>query len=217
MTHASMLKTRRKNQARKKEIHRAEKARKFARQALDTALHAGQPHAIGTAHCALGRVLPREEGLAHLEQAVSVLRHTPFRWNLATAELALGAALRRDNQRARARELLSSALDYAARNGAAPIEEQARAELRLTGARPRRALRTGIEALTPSEDRIARLAAGGMSNKDIAAHLFLTVKTVENAPRQRLSQARRRLAARTARPVRGRGLTVSVISTSRRA
>jgi DNA-binding CsgD family transcriptional regulator len=179
-----------------------EEARQVAHRALDAALRAGEPHAIGAAHCALGRVLPRKQGLAHLEQAVAVLRETPLRWSLANAELALGAALRRDNQRARAREMLASALDYAARNGAAPIEEQARAELRLTGARPRRAVRTGVDALTPSEDRIARLAAEGMSNKDIAAHLFLTVKTVEmhlgSAYRKLDVGSRRELPARFA-------------------
>jgi DNA-binding CsgD family transcriptional regulator len=40
-------------------------------------------------------------------------------------------------------------------------------------------MRTGVDSLTPSEERIARLAADGKSNKEIAQHLFVTVKTVE--------------------------------------
>ena len=40
-------------------------------------------------------------------------------------------------------------------------------------------MRTGVESLTGSEQRVARLAAEGMTNKAIAQHLFLTVKTVE--------------------------------------
>ena len=55
--------------------------------------------------------------------------------------------------------------------GAAPIGERAREELKLAGVRPRRGRLSGVEALTPSEERIARLAAGGMSNKAIAQHL----------------------------------------------
>ena len=55
----------------------------------------------------------------------------------------------------------------------------ARDELKATGARPRRAWRTGVEALTPSELRVARLAAEGRSNREIAHELYVTLKTVE--------------------------------------
>jgi DNA-binding CsgD family transcriptional regulator len=63
--------------------------------------------------------------------------------------------------------------------GAAALVERAREELVATGARPRRALRTGVDALTPSELRVARLAADGMTNREIAATLFVTTRTVE--------------------------------------
>jgi DNA-binding CsgD family transcriptional regulator len=160
-------------------VGRIDEAIALAREALDIAIRSEISQAIGIAHLALGRVLPGTEGLEHLEQSVAVLRQTSYRWNLANAEVALGAALRRANQRVAAREHLASALEYAVANGAAPIEAQAREELRLCGARPRRVMRTGVDALTPSEERIARLAADGKSNKEIAQHLFLTVKTVE--------------------------------------
>jgi DNA-binding CsgD family transcriptional regulator len=52
-------------------------------------------------------------------------------------------------------------------------------ELRATGARPRRATLTGLEALTPSERRVAELAAAGMSNPEIAQAVFVTLNTVE--------------------------------------
>jgi DNA-binding CsgD family transcriptional regulator len=71
------------------------------------------------------------------------------------------------------------ALEYAERQHLAPLGARLREELRLVGSRPRTAVRTGVDALTPSEERIARLAADGMTNKQIAQHLFLTVKTVE--------------------------------------
>jgi DNA-binding NarL/FixJ family response regulator len=91
----------------------------------------------------------------------------------------LGAALRRANARAEARELLKVGLDVAVRSGAQPLVEQAEAELAATGARPRRRLLSGVESLTASERRVARFAADGLTNKDIAQTLFVTTKTVE--------------------------------------
>jgi DNA-binding CsgD family transcriptional regulator len=93
--------------------------------------------------------------------------------------MELGAALRRDGRRAAAREPLTEALDLAARCGARPLAVRAREELKAVGARPRRAWRTGVEALTPSELRVVRLAADGRSNREIAYELYVTLKTVE--------------------------------------
>jgi DNA-binding CsgD family transcriptional regulator len=59
------------------------------------------------------------------------------------------------------------------------LAERARQELRASGARPRTPLRTGLDALTPSERRIAEMGAGGRANRDIAQTLFLSLKTVE--------------------------------------
>jgi DNA-binding CsgD family transcriptional regulator len=70
--------------------------------------------------------------------------------------------------RARADELGCRAL---ARRAA---EEQA-----ASGAHPRRVAVEGVESLTPSELRIAQLAAAGATNREIAAELFLSPKTVE--------------------------------------
>jgi DNA-binding CsgD family transcriptional regulator len=52
-------------------------------------------------------------------------------------------------------------------------------ELHAAGARPRRAARSGADALTPSELRVARLAAAGQSNTEIARELYLSPKTIE--------------------------------------
>jgi DNA-binding CsgD family transcriptional regulator len=91
----------------------------------------------------------------------------------------LGAALRRANQRAEARAPLREGLELAQRCNAAPVAERAHAELLATGARPRRVLRAGVDSLTPSERRVARMAAGGQTNREIAQALFVTPKTVE--------------------------------------
>ena len=71
------------------------------------------------------------------------------------------------------------ALDLAEVCGAAPLVQQVRTELRTAGFRPRRDRLTGVDALTPSERRVAELAADGASNRDVAQHLFITTKTVE--------------------------------------
>lgn len=60
-----------------------------------------------------------------------------------------------------------------------PRPARARDELNASGARPRRAWRTGVDALTPSELRVARLAAAGRSNREIAGELYVTLKAIE--------------------------------------
>ena len=91
----------------------------------------------------------------------------------------LGAALRRANRRADAREPLRRALDLAERHGMRLLARRARDELHAAGARPRRAALTGPQALTAAEHRVARLAAEGHSNREIAEQLYVTQRTVE--------------------------------------
>ncbi len=59
------------------------------------------------------------------------------------------------------------------------MAERARTELLATGARPRRTALGGVGALTPSELRVAQMAADGLTNREIANTLFLSRKTVE--------------------------------------
>jgi DNA-binding NarL/FixJ family response regulator len=117
-------------------------------------------------------------GLELLDDSVAGLRDSPAVLELAHSLTDLGAALRRAGQRAAAREPLAEALDLAVRSGARRLAAIAREELKATGARPRRAWRTGVEALTPSELRV-RLAAEGRTNREIAHELYVTLKTVE--------------------------------------
>jgi len=77
------------------------------------------------------------------------------------------------------RESLRAALELAERSGATALATRARDALIQTGARPRRAALTGAAALTAAQERVARLAAGGLGNRDIAELLFVTEKTVE--------------------------------------
>lgn len=80
--------------------------------------------------------------------------------------------------RTRATGLLREGLDLGHRCGARPLAEQARRELLAAGARPRRPRTSGIEALTPSELRVAQLARDGLTNRQIAQSLFVTLRTV---------------------------------------
>jgi DNA-binding CsgD family transcriptional regulator len=122
-------------------------------------------------------------GAGHLEEslaeAVSLLEATPDRYELALALTDVGAHLRRCSRRADARPPLRRALDLAERTGAAPLASRATQELLATGARPRRTALTGPDALTSAERRVADLAAEGLSNRQIAQHLFITQPTVE--------------------------------------
>jgi DNA-binding CsgD family transcriptional regulator len=97
----------------------------------------------------------------------------------ARALADLGAALRRAGCRAEAREPLRAGLDLAHRQGAWALAERARTELVASGARPRRVLLSGVDALTPSERRVADMAAAGRTNREIAQALFVTARTVE--------------------------------------
>jgi DNA-binding CsgD family transcriptional regulator len=104
---------------------------------------------------------------------------TKTRLERARAYAAAGAALRRAGRPVEARDPLRLAVDLAHRCGAVELEEQALAELRAAGARPRRLLTSGAGALTPSERRVAELAAAGSLNREIADSLFVTISTVE--------------------------------------
>jgi DNA-binding CsgD family transcriptional regulator len=157
-----------------------ERARALANSELSDARRVRRPRAIGIALRRLALVEQGDAGIELLHEADAVLRGSIATLEHARALVELGSALRRANQRAAAREPLREGLDLAHRCGATRLAERAHTELRATGARPRRQMLTGRDALTPSEQRIAELAACGMSNPAIAQSLFVTTKTIEN-------------------------------------
>jgi DNA-binding CsgD family transcriptional regulator len=156
-----------------------DEASRLAHEELELAQHFGAPTAIGAALRVRATVAEARPSLAGLESAVAVLEEAPGRLELARALTELGAALRRDNQRVAARDPLRRALDIAQGSGARLTATRAHQELVATGARPRRLRTTGGDALTASERRVAEMAAHGMSNREIAQTLFVTVKTIE--------------------------------------
>ena len=128
---------------------------------------------------AAGLVEGGDEGLELLRESVDVLASSQAQLERAKSFTELGAALRRANQRAEARSFLQDGLELALRCGAIVLAERTHAELLATGARPRRLVRSGIDSLTPSERRVAKMATEGQTNREIAQALFVTPKTVE--------------------------------------
>lgn len=146
---------------------------------LELARRWGVPVTTAVSLRTLGLVTGGTDGLEYLREAADLLEASPARLEHARALVEHGAALRRANRRADARERLRAGAEIAHRIGALALVAQANDELAATGARPRKLVQTGLETLTASERRVAQLAAEDLSNKEIAQALFVTVKTVE--------------------------------------
>jgi DNA-binding NarL/FixJ family response regulator len=119
-----------------------------------------------------GRV---DDAVPAFERALSEHEGVPIPFDRARTLMAYGAALRRAKRKADARRTLEHAVAEFERLEAATFAERARSELeRIGGRRP-----SAGDGLTPTEQQIAELVAEGRSNKEVAAALFVTVKTVE--------------------------------------
>lgn len=159
-------------------LERDEEAIAVARESLAMAEHWGTANVVGPRLRLLGELLGTE-GIPHLERSVELLAASSARLEYAKSLLSLGAALRRDRQPTDARGPLERAFELARACDAGAVAEQARTELAASGVRRRRDEAGGAGALTPSERRVADLAAGGRTNREIAQELFVTPKTVE--------------------------------------
>lgn len=156
-----------------------DEALELVSEELELARAAGVPRGMGIALRAAGVLQGGQEGVRLLSQSAELLADAPARLEQARSLVELGAALRSANRPADAREQLSAGADLAHRCGALRLVARAQDELRATGARPRRVATTGAAALTPTERRVADLAAQGRSNADVAQELFVSLKTVE--------------------------------------
>jgi DNA-binding CsgD family transcriptional regulator len=115
----------------------------------------------------------------HFRRALDLHARDLFPFELARTELCFGERLRRTGERRRAREQLSSAADTFQALGARVWKARALDELRATGQRLRPRRGADVEVLTPREAQIAEQVAQGKSNREVAATLYLTPKTVE--------------------------------------
>jgi class 3 adenylate cyclase/DNA-binding CsgD family transcriptional regulator len=160
-------------------LGRSDEARRYATEELALARQWGAPRALGKSLIAAGLAEGGEDGLMLLREAVAMLEPSQARLEHARALVELGSALRRANRRSDAREPLRRGRELATLCGAEPLADRAETELLATGARPRRIALSGAESLTPSERRVAQMAAEGNTNREIAQALFVTTKTVE--------------------------------------
>ncbi|MGZ5342092.1 MAG: helix-turn-helix transcriptional regulator [Solirubrobacterales bacterium] len=179
-------------------LGRRDEALALAREEVEIARGYGGPTALGHSLRVLGQLEGGADGIELLRESVGVLDGSLARLELAESLCALGTAIRLARKPSDAREPLGRALEIAGVCGAEAVVERARSELYATGARPRRDALKGVESLTPSERRVANLAAEGKSNREIAQELYVTPKTVEvhlsNAYRKLEIKGRRELA-----------------------
>jgi DNA-binding CsgD family transcriptional regulator len=174
-------------------------ASRLADDELTLARRWGAPSAVGRALRVLALSTGGKRAVALLRESVLELETSPALLERGHSLVELGSALRRAGKQIEARDRLRAGLDLARRCRAAPLAEHAEEELLAAGARPRVRALSGAESLTPSERRIAAMAAEGVSNREIAQSLFVTPRTVE----MHLSNAFRKLdiKSRTQLPV----------------
>lgn len=142
---------------------------------------------------ARGRVLLAPVEL--LDAAYEQVAAAPIQseYEAARTQLVYGERLRRAGRRVEARERLRAALETFHATGAEPWEQRAQTELRASGARLRRRGTSARDELTPQELQVALVVADGVTNREAAARLFLSPKTIE----VHLSRAYRKLGVRT--------------------
>lgn len=177
-------------------VGRRDEARAILEECLVRARQYGLAPAEGWLLRAAG-VVERDPDLSR--EAVRLLTGSDYRLEHARAVVDLGAVLRRRRHDREARDRLGEGLALALEYGALLLADRARDELRAAGGRSVNRVRRGPAALTAAETRITRLAAEGLSNKEIAERLFVTIRTVEmhlgNAYRKLGISSRRELAA----------------------
>ena len=146
---------------------------KFEREAQDSQ----RIWALATA--ARCRGLLQKDFEPHFEEALRWHDRTPTPFERARTELCFGERLRRARRRGDARDRLRTALETFEVLGATPWAERARNELRATGETARRDYSPASAELTLQELQVAMKVAEGATNKEVAAALFLSPKTVE--------------------------------------
>jgi DNA-binding CsgD family transcriptional regulator len=117
-----------------------------------------------------------ERALASLEHALVEHERLPSRFEQGRTLLQQGIVLRRLRQKRAARDAITASLETFTKLGARLwVERAAREQARISGSRP-----TQTSRLTETESRVAALVAAGRANKQVAAELHVTVRTVES-------------------------------------
>ena len=140
---------------------------------------AGTDWALGTHARAAAMIAEGEAAERLYREAIERLSHIRTRATLARAHLLYGEWLRREHRRVDAREQLRVAYTMLSDMGMEAFAERAHRELLATGETVRKRSVATLDELTPQEAQVARLAASGQTNPEIAAQLFLSPRTVE--------------------------------------
>ena len=157
----------------------AERATGPLAQLAEIAHSAGTDWALGT-HARAAAMLAEGAAAERLyRESIERLSHVKTRATLARAHLLYGEWLRRQHRRVDAREQLRVAHTMLSEMGMEAFADRARRELLATGETVRKRTVETLDELTPQEVQVARLAAGGQTNPEIGAQLFLSPRTVE--------------------------------------
>jgi DNA-binding CsgD family transcriptional regulator len=119
------------------------------------------------------------EAVALFEQALTFHAKGGRPFDRARTQLAYGEHLRRNRQRVAAREHLRAALEVFEDLRAGPWVERAAHELRASGETARKRDVSTATDLTPQELQVAQLVQQGLTNKEVAAQLFVSPRTVD--------------------------------------
>ena len=171
----------------------SQQAAKLAREQVAAARRVGLPGALGMSLRTAGLAIGDDEGLELATEAVSVLRHSSARLDLAHALADLGAALSSAGRRTEGRDAQREAIKLASQCGAVALAERTMAGLLAGPGRRARIELTGPSALTAAELRVCRQAVEGLTNREAAQALFVTEKTIE----RHLSSAYQKLGIRS--------------------
>ena len=174
-------------------LGRTAEAAELAAENLRLARQFGAPVPIAVALKTAAMIATDDDSPGMLEEAMEMLSTTTAEVWRCRVLIDLGAALRRSGDAAASRETLRESADLAVRIGARSLVASATQELRASGGRPRRLVLSGSESLTPSERKVALLAATGHTNSAIANSLFVGVKTIES----HLARAYRKLGIKS--------------------
>jgi DNA-binding CsgD family transcriptional regulator len=144
------------------------------------ARNGGQPWSLGLLEVCRA-LMADEDGAveAHFQQALELLSAAERPFEYGRTQLLFGEFLRRHRRRREAREHLRGAMAIFEQLGSAPWEERASNELRATGETARKRDPSTLGELTPQELQIARLVASGARNREVAAQLFLSPRTID--------------------------------------
>jgi DNA-binding CsgD family transcriptional regulator/tetratricopeptide (TPR) repeat protein len=120
-----------------------------------------------------------DDGAADFEEALRLHDQADRPFDRARSALLYGEQLRRQRRRVEARVQLRRALEAFEELGATTWAERARSELRASGETARKRDPSTVSQLTPQEVQVARFVAEGLSNKEVAAQLFLSPRTID--------------------------------------